>query len=72
MTLAELADVAEVERLALRPGDIVVVKIPWRISDEEATYVKAQTDEVFPDGQKVVVLDGGADIAVLRAEEEQS
>lgn len=69
MTLAELADVAEVERLALRPGDVLVLKFPRRLSDEDMDWVREQVDIIFPDQHvKSMICDDGMDLAVLRAE----
>ncbi|NUS26055.1 MAG: hypothetical protein HOV92_17785 [Streptomyces sp.] len=67
MTATELLDTAEVERLALRPGDALVLKCPHLISDAEFTEISARFKEVFPD-TRVLIIEGGADIAVLRAE----
>lgn len=67
MTAAELLDTVEVERLALRPGDILVLKCPQHLTIEEFEEISARFKEMFPD-TKCMVLDGGADIAVLRAE----
>jgi hypothetical protein len=70
MKLTELTDVAEVERLALRPGDVLVLKFPFRLSADDADYVKEQIDAVWPDQHvKVLICDGGMDVSVLRAEE---
>lgn len=68
MKASELLDVADVERLALRPGDILVFKCPNRLTAEEFEYVRARFKELLRDA-KVMVVEGGADIAVLRAEE---
>lgn len=67
MTAAELLDTAEVERLALRPGDILVFKCPMRLSDDDFTDLSARIKEKFPDTE-AMILEGGMDVAVLRAE----
>lgn len=67
MTAAELLDVAEVERLVLKPGDILVLKCPNLLTAEEFDEISARFKAKFPD-TKVMVVEGGADIAVLRAE----
>ena len=66
-TGAELLDVTEVERLALKPGDILVLKCPRNVTDAEFNEISAQFRAQLPDTQ-VLVLEGGMDIAVLRAE----
>lgn len=68
MTAAELLDVAEVERLALKPGDILVFKCPMPLSDDDFETIRARLRENLPESTKVLVLDNGADVAVLRAE----
>lgn len=67
MTAAELLDVAEVERLALKPGDVLVLKCPQHLTIEEFEEISARFKEMFPD-TKCLVLEGGIDVAVLRAE----
>jgi hypothetical protein len=67
MTAAELLDTAEVERLTLRPGDILVFKCPIQLSDAEIQEISARFKVELP-GTKVMILEAGADVAVLRAE----
>ena len=67
MTAAELLDVVEVERLALQPGDTLVFKCPRLLSSEEFEGIRARVKEQFPD-TKCMILEGGMDVAVLRAE----
>lgn len=67
MTAAELLDTAEVERLALQPGDILVFKCPMRLTEAEFVEIVERFKEMLPD-TKVMILEGGADVAVLRAE----
>lgn len=67
MTAGELLDVTEVERLALKPGDILVLKCPLQLSLEEFEEISARLKEQFPN-TKCMILEGGIDVAVLRAE----
>ncbi|RPE40263.1 hypothetical protein EDD90_3299 [Streptomyces sp. Ag109_O5-1] len=67
MTAAGLLDTVEVERLALQPGDILVFKCPMRLSDAEYTEIYERIKERLPDTE-AMILEGGMDIAVLRAE----
>lgn len=67
MKASDLLDVATVERLALKPGDILVFKYPNRLTAAEFEYVSARFKELLPD-TKVLVFEDGADVAVLRAE----
>jgi hypothetical protein len=68
MTAAELLDVAEAERLALGPGDIVVVKCPQVLADWEAEELGSRIRTVIPAEVRLIVLDGGLDITVIKAE----
>ena len=68
MTAAELLDTAEVERLALKPGDILVFKSPRYLTAAEFEYISKRFKAMLPEDTKVMVLEGGADVAVLRAE----
>lgn len=67
ITAADLLDTTEVERLALRPGDILVFKCPMRLNDDEYTEISERIKERFPDAE-AMILEGGMDVAVLRAE----
>jgi hypothetical protein len=69
MTAAELLDVAEVERLALGPGDMVVIKCPMYLNDDEFEEMGNRFKAAFPDGTKFVILEGGVDIAVIKADQ---
>lgn len=69
MTAAELLDVIEVERTALNPGDIVVLKYPDMLSMAEFDELKTRMEASFKDlGVKIALLEGGLDISVLKAE----
>lgn len=68
MTAAELLDVAEVERLTLNPGDMLVLKSPIRLSNDERAQLAEQLRLLLPD-TKVIALEAGLDISVLRVGE---
>ena len=55
---------AEVQRMALRPGDVVVARCQERIRPEFAVYLRKQLRAAFPDNQ-VIVIDGGMELQVL-------
>lgn len=59
--------VEETRITRLQPGDIVVVKVSRLISDAEHDYFLDHVKPLFPDNQ-VLVLDGGADLAITRPE----
>lgn len=67
MTAAELLATIEVEHLALEPGDTLVFKYSKLLTRVEFEEIREQVQRVLPD-TKVLVLEGGADVAVLRAE----
>lgn len=60
----ELAVVSEVQRLEVRPGDVVVVRCEKRIRPEFAVYLKKRIRAHFPDNE-VIVIDGGIELQVL-------
>jgi hypothetical protein len=67
MTGAELLAVTEVERLALGPGDMLIVKVPTRLNDEEFEELGNRIRAAIPEPTKILVFEGGTDISVLRA-----
>ena len=68
MTGAELLAVTDVERLALGPGDILVLKYPERLTEVEFEEIGNRIRAVIPDpNTKIIVLEAGLDISVLRA-----
>jgi hypothetical protein len=54
----------DVQRLALQPGDIVVLKFAGAISAETHCRLKAMVKNELP-GHKVLILDSGMEIGVL-------
>lgn len=68
VTAAQLLDVVEVERLAIQPGDIVVVKAPMRLTAGDCEYIHDKMKAVLPDTD-IIVLECGMDIAVIKASE---
>lgn len=63
--MTELLDVAKVERLALNPGDIVVIKTPAWLTDQEFARFGETLRAALPAGTKVLFLEAGVDISVL-------
>ena len=55
---------AEVQRMELRPGDVVVARCQERIRPEFAVYLRKRLRAAFPDNE-VIVIDGGIELQVL-------
>ena len=69
MELEQLAKIFEaVKVLPFRPQDIIVIKVMQWLTDEQRKLIQ-QTWRDLVSEQKVIVLDGGLDIEVLRKEE---
>lgn len=56
----------EIARLDLRPGDLLVLKIKERLPMEGMRRVKEMMEGAIG-GHKCLVLEGGADLAILTA-----
>lgn len=65
-----MADIPEfaIAKLELQPGDVLVLKFPEKLSREQMDNVRQAFSGAFS-GFKAMILDGGADIAVLSAKE---
>jgi hypothetical protein len=63
--------VTSIQRLELKPGDVVILKCKIALSDAAFTRLKKSVEsELFPSGEhKVMVLDEDMDIAVISEEE---
>jgi hypothetical protein len=57
----------EVRILRLEPGDVLVVNVPGRLTDDECQELGRRVKESFPD-HRIAVLDGGATLDILRTE----
>jgi hypothetical protein len=55
---------ADVQRLRLQPDDALVIRVPGRVSADQAQRIKAQV-EVFAPGHKVAVLEEGMELTVV-------
>ena len=60
----ELTIKGDVERLALNPGDRVVVRVKQILHEEQMRYLRQLTEAQFPD-HSVIVLDGGIELNAL-------
>lgn len=55
---------AQVEKLAPKPGEVVVVTLPEMVTAEEAARVTEQLRDILPDGVKVAVVTPGVRLSV--------
>lgn len=66
---AKLDDFAKLTITELKPNDVIVIKTKGRISEQSVVLIKNYVREAI--GQitnKVLVLDGGMDMEILREE----
>ena len=68
MTDPEVRYLGDVQRLALKPGDTIVLQSDQEISDETAVRLRNYVEQFLP-GHKVLVLGDGLKIGVLVAED---
>ncbi len=58
----------DVQRMVLSPGDTIVLKVPGRVSDQQAQFIKNLMQDKFP-GHEVLILDGGMELGLLSPKE---
>lgn len=63
---AEIRFLGDVQRLALKPGDILVLSAPSRISPDCARHLTEAVKRLVP-GHEVLVLGDGLKVGVLEA-----
>ena len=56
--------IAEVKRLELRPGNVLVIRSERPLREEEAAYLSRVMEKLF-EGQRVIVLQPGLDLEVV-------
>lgn len=64
----EIRYLGDVQRLALKPGDVVVLKTPRLINREQARCLQERAELELP-GHKILVLFDGIEIGILGSEE---
>lgn len=59
-------EITDVQRLALKPGDRIIVRVPQRLDDSQAAYVAERVRAILrlPDDVPLVVLPGGMTLEV--------
>jgi hypothetical protein len=63
-----LALLPRVRILSVRPGDVLVLKTDRALSEEETHLAREILQREFP-GHRGIILDDGAELEVVRAEE---
>lgn len=61
-------DVTEINVMHLQPGDMLVLKADWALNKMHQEAMIGQLKSLVPDGVKVMVLDKGLSLEVLRGE----
>jgi len=69
MSDEELLTSMDIQRLELRPGDILVVRFQRYLPAALIGKIKDQLKSVLPPEQKCIILEGGADICVITREQ---
>lgn len=67
--LRQLLTESEAQILKLRAGDTVVLSVPRILSREQAERIRTHAEPHLPEGVKVLVLDAGVTLEVLRHEQ---
>ncbi len=62
--LAELPEITEVQRITLKPGDRLAVRVDSRLSPETAARIRKIVEAAYP-GVPVLVLDVGTSLEVV-------
>ena len=65
---AEIRWLGDLQRVELKPGDLLVLKHPARLSAVAAQRLSEKLREVLPAGTHVAVLEEGLEIGVLGPE----
>lgn len=56
----------DMQILKVQPGDLVILRYDGILSYEDTAYIKSRLEGDLPDGVKVVILEEGMDIGVIR------
>jgi hypothetical protein len=58
-------EITEAQRLTLKPGDVLVLHVKGRISDEQVAMIRSRLLPLLPDGVQAMVLDQGTSLEVV-------
>ena len=62
--MSDLPEVTEVQRLALRPGDRLILRVPVPLNQADAERLRERLRECFPEAAEAIVLDQGMSLEV--------
>jgi hypothetical protein len=60
-------EITEVQRISLKPGDVVAATVPLAITQAQALEIRSGLSEAFPDN-KCIVMCGGLELKVVEPE----
>ena len=60
----EIQFIGDMQSLALKPGDVLVLKCPGKVSYDTAEKLRDMIETQFP-GHKALVLDDGLELGVI-------
>lgn len=64
----EIRYLGDVQRLAVRTGDVVVLSLSAEVSPEEMKWVREAVKQKLPEGVELLILPKGDQIGVLGVE----
>lgn len=64
MSDQEIRYLGDVQRLSLHPGDVIVLKVTGKVSEEMGRHLKGTMENVMP-GHKCLVLESGMEIGLI-------
>jgi hypothetical protein len=59
-------EILRVATINLQPGDKIILKTKYRVSDITTEKLKDSFAEFFPDHEPIIILEEGMDIQVVR------
>lgn len=65
---AEIHYLGDVQRLALKPGDIIVFKLRQRADAETFERIRKHMDDMLGGQHKIIILADGLEIGILSPE----
>lgn len=61
-----MTDIEEIKVMRLLPGDTLVLRVDRALSQETAVRITKTVEPLIPEGVKVLVLDRGMSLEVVR------